>query len=310
MTLYLRITTENTFGNIETTAVKCKKVSAKNIPNFWGYKWNQNECYFGLFSFRWHDEYSWKKEARVYVEKQADLFDGLVHYFDNKAHDVQIGGWVNFLDVVEITKAEFEAEAGPEVIQYLKDVRKKKVQGPRDMRKWDVYEAEDDALRGLSGDFDSFEDVQAYADTIITSEFWNKYRNENANVTMNDKSVSVTTSPNWNTSFGDTWRIQISENPSHMTEYIVIHELAHVLVHGVLGLRRATAGHGPEWCGVYLRMVNKFMGELAYTELKDAFDAANINYDETILETLLDTNALLDLCDGYEYGSLNGPERN
>lgn len=56
----------------------------------------------------------------------------------------------------------------------------------------------------------------------------------------------------------------------YRAEHIVLHELAHTITHQVHGPFNV-AGHGPEYCAIYLRLVAVVMGEAAYAALHDAF---------------------------------------
>ncbi len=62
------------------------------------------------------------------------------------------------------------------------------------------------------------------------------------------------------TAYG-TWRINAS--PGARNEYVMLHEIAHVLT-------PRDAGHGPEYCGVLLFLVRNVLGKEAHAALLEA----------------------------------------
>lgn len=60
------------------------------------------------------------------------------------------------------------------------------------------------------------------------------------------------------------------------TEYIVLHELAHTLTRRQFGVY--VAGHGWQFCAVYLRLVLLFMGRAAHDALKASFKERRVRF--------------------------------
>lgn len=64
-------------------------------------------------------------------------------------------------------------------------------------------------------------------------------------------------------------------------QLIVLHELSHGLV--MFECRKAgttAAGHGPEFCQMYLELVKEFMGESPWTLLRQAFIAHKVKFED------------------------------
>lgn len=84
---------------------------------------------------------------------------------------------------------------------------------------------------------------------------------------------------------GSTWsrggRFWIKMAPNHRIEWIVLHELAHLIQHRVYpnGLGgMSVAGHGPEFCSIYLDLVRYCLGKAAHAALKAEFVAGKVKH--------------------------------
>lgn len=72
------------------------------------------------------------------------------------------------------------------------------------------------------------------------------------------------------TSRGGRYSIAIA--PGHMTDWILIHEVAHSYTHHI------DPGHDWLWAIVYLDLVKMFMGDNAYADLKQAFRRGKVRH--------------------------------
>jgi len=62
----------------------------------------------------------------------------------------------------------------------------------------------------------------------------------------------------------------------HRNDWIVCHELAHIVIHRELGWN--VAGHGWQFCSVYLKLVLWFMGREAHDALKKSFKLHKVKF--------------------------------
>ena len=60
-------------------------------------------------------------------------------------------------------------------------------------------------------------------------------------------------------------------------EYVMLHELSHLVVHYEFK-RREVAGHGWQFCMVYLKLVKNVMGPEAHDKLKESFKEFRVKY--------------------------------
>ena len=61
-------------------------------------------------------------------------------------------------------------------------------------------------------------------------------------------------------------------------KFIILHELAHILVDRYYG-GNATESHGPQFATFYLMLVRQFLGAADCWDLLEAFDRNNVNYE-------------------------------
>ena len=71
-------------------------------------------------------------------------------------------------------------------------------------------------------------------------------------------------------------RIRIHKN--HRYSKIVLHEIAHGLQRNIFGLHR-TAAHGPEFVGIYMRLLNTY-DDYSMSYIYQTAKKYNINYTE------------------------------
>lgn len=73
-------------------------------------------------------------------------------------------------------------------------------------------------------------------------------------------------------------RIRLGRNAFAMQEWILIHELSHVVVRREIPSVDAPQGHGHEYCDVYLKLAEQFLAAGAADELRRQFDAHRVGY--------------------------------
>jgi hypothetical protein len=87
-------------------------------------------------------------------------------------------------------------------------------------------------------------------------------------------------------------RIRVGQNAYAMREWLLIHELSHVIVQRSIGDRHGwtynggyhradgdvVAGHGWQFCDTYLRLVRRFMGQAQHDALKASFKQHKVRY--------------------------------
>lgn len=145
----------------------------------------------------------------------------------------------------------------------------------KDTQQTAVYEAENILLKkfSLKHWFIFRLRVWKYVNDIVDTTWWKSTTDISevmvgkAKVLTNPCSFGVFTAKD-NTKFG---YIKIPFPFRH--KLIVLHELAHVLTENM-----ESDQHGAKFCAVYLELVNLFIGEEAYSDLKLSFDKHNVKY--------------------------------
>jgi hypothetical protein len=67
--------------------------------------------------------------------------------------------------------------------------------------------------------------------------------------------------------------------PFARNECTVLHELAHVITNRKHGAH--VAGHGPDFCSIYLKLVSTMMGRKAHDALKNEMTANRVSFEPT-----------------------------
>lgn len=134
----------------------------------------------------------------------------------------------------------------------------------RDSQRQRVYDAET-LYRKSGGEigtkFRSKDEIQAYLFNLVMSSWYKKEFFPRAitilHIRMNGANVRSSASP-------ARGIIRISKCDEHMTEFVVLHELAHIV-------SGPGAGHGRDWCINFLKLLRKKLGESAEEKLKACF---------------------------------------
>lgn len=141
----------------------------------------------------------------------------------------------------------------------------------RDTQRARLYAA-DDVLEPLAVTFDSIEDIERYVRRIwkskrLRASYPDAFRHWTRDPTVR-RGIANTYArggvhgiklPTW------AWR-----------QNVVIHELAHTITHRHFGWD--VAGHGWQFCSVYLRMTLLFMGRYAHDNLKLSFKHHRVRF--------------------------------
>jgi hypothetical protein len=168
-----------------------------------------------------------------------------------------------------------------------------------DSQKSKLYKAEGCAFLPLESkmrDVSTIELYQARVDTIMGSDWILAHYPKAAR----GGNVPVRIIPGLRGANANSRRIHTSKYG--MREWYLIHELCHVIVARQFGERvfhsadgksvpytnmltpgvahniHFIVGHGPEYADVYLRVVRRFLGRMAYEALRDAFRAHRVRY--------------------------------
>jgi hypothetical protein len=132
----------------------------------------------------------------------------------------------------------------------------------RDSQKTKLYRAEREAFRESPGrDVRTPARYEARLRAITTSK-WMR-----SNFKCCPLEVPVEYSDTMMGANASAWRIRTGTYS--MTEWVLIHELAHVIHQRMV--RWDTAGHGRQYAELYLKLVRRFMGADAYKRLRTSF---------------------------------------
>ena len=157
----------------------------------------------------------------------------------------------------------------------------------RDTQRSRVYAAERSAWRWLdtpSSELLTIEQCQALVDKVLASKWLASQDDMKMQVSLVRRLGGVvvfagtgnnaTVEDRWGTSYGWYHRKMdtpsISLNRQGRQKSIVLHELAHILQPS------GSAGHGWQFCSIYLRLVRHFIGNEAHDRLKAEFKACKV----------------------------------
>ena len=107
-------------------------------------------------------------------------------------------------------------------------------------------------------------ECQDFLNRICKSRWW-KTKTKRFNVQVELILLQKTTGPDPHTFTGEPY-IYMPENLLYYNEYTLCHETTHILMD-----KFKVPDHGKEFCGIYLSMVRRFMGETHYKILKNRF---------------------------------------
>jgi hypothetical protein len=147
----------------------------------------------------------------------------------------------------------------------------------RDGSRKKLYKSEHEAALSCPGEpLRSREEVDAFALKIVRSKWWKKERGcvlvQVIHTNYQQKAwggPGYIKIPSW------AWKSDLGIHG----RWIVLHELAHVLIFSrYLGADYLLAGHGREFCALYLKAVRRWLGVSHWKALKDAFRAHGVKH--------------------------------
>jgi putative metallohydrolase (TIGR04338 family) len=134
----------------------------------------------------------------------------------------------------------------------------------RDAQRQRVYNAQTGVPRGR--EWRTIPDMQAYVDRVLASALWRRYFRSITQVTIAPARWNAKGSMALREATGGTIRLRVGD----YHQLILFHELAH------LAQPPESAGHRPEFCEIYLRMVFHWMGEGTVACLEYGFKAQRV----------------------------------
>jgi hypothetical protein len=134
----------------------------------------------------------------------------------------------------------------------------------RDAQRQRVYNAQTYVLRGR--EWQTIPEVQAYVDRLLASALWRRYFRWITQVTIAPARWNAEGSMALGNATGGTSRL----HPDHYCQLILFHELAH------LAQPRESAGHGPEFCEIYQRLVCDWISRGVAASLEERFKAYQV----------------------------------
>lgn len=160
----------------------------------------------------------------------------------------------------------------------------------RDFQCKKVYKSEYLFTKGGSdtngGTFHTLDECRDYVQFIISSKWWNSWCNKFGRKRKNVKVIEARPNRGYACADTATGTIEIPRgNLWYYTARVMLHELSHILSAPVCKIV-----HGPEFCGVYLEMVKRFIGYQGWLDLKDCFDIFEVKWINihTIIRRLRD----------------------
>lgn len=146
---------------------------------------------------------------------------------------------------------------------------------PVDSQKKRVYAAENVALDNEDAPipmerWTTVAEMQRYVDRLLASAWWRRRWPSITRITINDGAGYRSA-----TAYGIKGKIEMPRWARK--EWVMLHEIAHVVVDRTIG-QRAAAGHGREFCQVYLELVGHMMGDDARKALKAEFQEKKVKH--------------------------------
>ena len=147
---------------------------------------------------------------------------------------------------------------------------------PRDSQRSKLYSAEL-AVRGTDrgpGALPSpcpLETLQRYVDGITASAWWRDY------VGARRRKVTVRDGRGRVKAGSYTYQAAITMPHWSRNRFVTLHELAHQATDAAHGPDNA-AGHGPEYAGMLLSLVSRFLGTAKAAELRDSYRKYGVKY--------------------------------
>lgn len=115
----------------------------------------------------------------------------------------------------------------------------------RDFQKSKVYKWEDKFIRPFDKQEISFDNIQMIVDYVWKQEGYNYPPKVKRIAKQNTKALATGS------------RLNLEFHDKGIYTWVILHELAHALTSN---LEYENDGHGPEFVGVYMKLVNKYIG--------------------------------------------------
>jgi putative metallohydrolase (TIGR04338 family) len=143
----------------------------------------------------------------------------------------------------------------------------------RDNQRQRVYNAERDTpMWSNSPRIDDIDALRKYVSKICKSAWYRKRAARNAGKAFRWREIEVGDGRRRRNACGNRWQGYIKMPVWSRNVLVILHEVAHVCQPDV------SAGHGREYCKIYLALVKKWMGRVEYELLKIAFKKHGVKY--------------------------------
>jgi putative metallohydrolase (TIGR04338 family) len=152
----------------------------------------------------------------------------------------------------------------------------------RDSQKGKLYNAEGTAFGYTQRNFSSIREVQAYSNSVTSSLWWRR---------LGGPKFVLVKKTRIDSGYSTAWahRNEIHITQSHFNKWVVLHELAHIVMWHLAKNRPA---HGPDYALVYSRMVEEFLGDEQRQKLSVAFEKYGVRAnsdDRRVINALSET---------------------
>lgn len=141
---------------------------------------------------------------------------------------------------------------------------------PRDSQKTKLYRCEETVSAWGKGRMAELSDVRFYVQRIVQSAWW---RHRYPNITY----ITVNKGRGRG-GFAYTTKSLITLPEHAWHPMYIIHEMAHIAADHD-GSYKTIAAHGPEYCRIYLDIVQHAMGQQVVDELRSCMDRDEVKYD-------------------------------
>lgn len=150
----------------------------------------------------------------------------------------------------------------------------------RDSQRSKVYAAQR-VLRPFSRNTMTFAECEQYLARVMASRWFRNRYGDHYAVSLIDRGDRGGSATSWGSAKG-----HINLPSWARCEWVLLHELAHNVTTFRWGYQ--SAGHGWQFCSVYLDLVRHFLGAEAHDALKTSFDGNKVRYRQPRTRTLTD----------------------
>ena len=166
----------------------------------------------------------------------------------------------------------------------------------KDTQMTKVYDAESDAFYNKDDDwggvkipksrFDTIKKCQSYLRNIVTKPAFKRWYPE-AYFMLTQHPIEITAGRSHARATGENWKTgkknYIALPKWARKRYVMLHELAHLVQYWEYNLRstlgrRSVAGHGWQFCSIYLKLIRSEMGKDADKALRAAFKKKGVKH--------------------------------